>query len=131
MNTQCSIKHERRHTSRETGRAGGKFRLTNRGTDKPCCQVNEYSGTAGSRSLAWWLSQCPLLPGAVRRQIVDLTWHPFFRVPSFIQGWPQNYIASPWTQYSFCVPAPFPLVTVRLILRNKLQLGLALFTVDQ
>ena len=26
---------------------------------------------------------------------------------------------------------PFPLVTVRLILRNKLQLGLALFTVDQ
>ena len=26
-----------------------------------------------------------------------------FRVPSFIQGLPQNYIASPWTQYSYVV----------------------------
>ena len=55
-----------------------KFRLTNRGTDKPCCKVNEYSGTAGSRSLAWWLSHCPLLPGAVRRQTLTLHGIHFF-----------------------------------------------------
>ena len=36
-----------------------------------------------------------------------------------------------WTYFLFCAPVPFPLVTVRLILRNQIQLGLALFTVDQ
>ena len=77
------------------------FVKTNRGTDKPCCQVNEYSGTAGSRSPARWLSQCLLLPGAGRRETLTLDGLHSFRVPSFIQGWPQNYIASPWTQYSF------------------------------
>ena len=43
----------------------------------------------------------PLLPGAGRRQTLTLGGLHSFRMPSFIQGWPQNYIASIWTQYSF------------------------------
>ena len=43
----------------------------------------------------------PLLPGAVRRQTLTLGGLCSFRMPSFIQGRPQNDIASLWTQYSY------------------------------
>ena len=32
-----------------------------------------------------------------RRQTLTLGGLHSFRVPSFIQGWPQHYVASPWT----------------------------------
>ena len=43
----------------------------------------------------------PLPPGARRRQTVTLGGLCSLCMPSFIQGWPQNYIASLWTQYSY------------------------------
>ena len=41
---------------------------------------------------------------ARRRPTVTLGVLYSYRMPGFIQGWPQNYIASLWTQYSFCSP---------------------------
>ena len=49
---------------------------------------------------------------ARRRPTVTLGVLHSYRMPGFIQGWPQHYIASLWTQYRFCVPAPFPFVGV-------------------
>ena len=38
---------------------------------------------------------------ARRRPTVTLGVLHSYRMPGFIQGWPQNYIASLWTQYRF------------------------------
>ena len=115
------------HTSQETGRAGGNFVIINRGTNNP---VAMSTNTAELPVRNHRPDGCgPLLPGTQRRQTVTLGGLYSFRVTSFIQGCPQNYIAAPSTQYSFCVPGPFPLGGVPLILPDSLQLGLALFTV--
>ena len=41
-------------------------------------------------------------PRARRRLTVTLVVLYSYRMPGFIQGWPDNYIASLWTQYRFC-----------------------------
>ena len=53
-----------------------------------------------------------LPPGARRRQTVTLGGLYSFRMPSFIEGWPKNYIASLWTQYSFSFLPSICFVTI-------------------
>ena len=89
----------------------------------PRCIVNEHSGMKSSLkprevpkdpfAMSTNTAELPIrghrpdgchsgrLPaGARRRKRVTLGGLDSFRMPSFIQGWPHNYIASLWTQYS-------------------------------
>ena len=72
------------------------FVKTNRGTQKTMLHCQRIQ------------RNCPLevtgqmaSPRARRRPTVTLGVLYSYRMPGFIQGWPQNYIASLWTQYSF------------------------------
>ena len=73
---------------------------SHRGTKIPCSNVNEYpkQPVRGHRPDGCHNGSLP--PGARRRPTVTLGGLYSFRMPSFIQGL-KNYIASPWTQYSF------------------------------
>ena len=102
------------HTSQETGRAGWNFVITNRGTNKPCCNLNEYSGTASSRSPARTL--CPTAAGDTATANGDLRWPLFVSYAKLHPRLPSQLYSIPRTQYHFNVKHIYSLMNTYMIL---------------